>query len=324
MSDEWYYSENDQQIGPVSGQQLLEWWDSTQRTIDPLVWREGMESWSPLSTVAHQLGSAAPAPTPAATVPTPTLTPSSTESPYATPQSFLDGATQPKAPANSPISPYGPYRDASGLTKAVAILLGVFWFISIASVISSFMQYKLLSDYEAGLYSDDEFMALATPNDIREGIIGVAFLLTYIPTVIVWCFWKNRVVKNAFSFGANWIRVSPGWAVGFYFIPIMLLFKPFQAMNDAWRASIDPKRGEGLGTAAVVGWWWGIWLIGNFVDNIDFRFSMQAETAAELANASIVSGIAAIVGIVVTPLAFFVVTGLNRLQRERAKQMGLA
>jgi Domain of unknown function (DUF4328) len=33
---------------------------------------------------------------------------------------------------------------------------------------------------------------------------------------------------------------SPGWAVGFYFIPVVALWKPFLAMKEIWSASEAP------------------------------------------------------------------------------------
>ena len=57
-------------------------------------------------------------------------------------------------------------------------------------------------------------------------------------------------------------RFSPGWAVAYWFVPVVNLWYPCVAMKEIWRASSpDSSRGAGLHhDAGVVTWWWYIWL----------------------------------------------------------------
>ena len=45
MATEWYYSQGDQKIGPVSPAELKSLADSGQLTANDLVWKEGMTEW---------------------------------------------------------------------------------------------------------------------------------------------------------------------------------------------------------------------------------------------------------------------------------------
>ena len=36
---------------------------------------------------------------------------------------------------------------------------------------------------------------------------------------------------------------TPGWSVGWFFVPIMNPWKPFQAMREIWQASAEPGNG---------------------------------------------------------------------------------
>lgn len=65
--------------------------------------------------------------------------------------------------------------------------------------------------------------------------------------------WVYRVCTNLRAFGAEGLSISPGWAVGYFFIPILNFFKPYQSMRDAWQASTP-----GLDLQAKPESWWHV------------------------------------------------------------------
>lgn len=53
----WYYASAErQQLGPVSTDELKQYFHSEQISLDTLVWRDGMLHWRPLHELAQQLG----------------------------------------------------------------------------------------------------------------------------------------------------------------------------------------------------------------------------------------------------------------------------
>lgn len=55
-------------------------------------------------------------------------------------------------------------------------------------------------------------------------------------------------MKNAWAIGGILQpTMTPGWAVGFYFIPIALIWKPFQGMSQIWSATFEGQGSRGLG-----------------------------------------------------------------------------
>jgi uncharacterized protein (TIGR00266 family) len=64
---EWYYLENGQQQGPVSGAELKRLAQAGQLQPTDLVWKEGMANWSEASGVSGLFGPSAVAPPPAPT-----------------------------------------------------------------------------------------------------------------------------------------------------------------------------------------------------------------------------------------------------------------
>jgi hypothetical protein len=73
---------------------------------------------------------------------------------------------------------------------------------------------------------------------------------------IVFLIWFHRACANAWALGAFPMSITPGWAVGGFFVPFLNLVRPFQAMREVWHGS---RREQGQGTP-LIGLWWGTWL----------------------------------------------------------------
>jgi hypothetical protein len=74
-----------------------------------------------------------------------------------------------------------------------------------------------------------------------------------------------KAVQRAKGFAVPFTYVSSGWAVGYWFIPLMNLYRPFQAVKALFAActqeagpTAKPAAGEQLLSA-----WWAMFLIGN-------------------------------------------------------------
>jgi hypothetical protein len=75
--------------------------------------------------------------------------------------------------------------------------------------------------------------------------------------------WVHRVACNVRALGARGLDDSPGWAVGWYAVPVMNLARPMRAMTQIWLGSLAPTRWQKLGTPRLLGAWWSFWIAGN-------------------------------------------------------------
>ena len=80
-------------------------------------------------------------------------------------------------------------------------------------------------------------------------------------TAILVLMWIYRANHNARQLGAADMRFTPGWAVGWYFIPIAWFWKPYQAMTEIWRASVNPSDWGATPVSPLLRWWWGLWIV---------------------------------------------------------------
>jgi hypothetical protein len=97
----------------------------------------------------------------------------------------------------------------------------------------------------------------------------VVWLVLFAVTGIVWCVWQHRAQRNAIELTYGKLEFTPGWAVGWWFVPFANLVKPFQTVRELWKASHGGYNGRVVATWSVIGWWWGLWLgasvLGRFI-----------------------------------------------------------
>jgi hypothetical protein len=160
-----------------------------------------------------------------------------------------------------------PYESARHRTMWVSILLAS----TIAGVV-------LLTASTIAIDLEGDSAHLSDSQTLAIGVLAlvgaVAYFGTFIPSVVLFCMWLHRVVRNMPALGAPDPRWSPAGAVGRCFVPILNLFHPLYGTLDAWRGA-DPTR-RVLGVQArktirpprLIASWWALWLIGGYLSRI--------------------------------------------------------
>jgi Domain of unknown function (DUF4328) len=104
----------------------------------------------------------------------------------------------------------------------------------------------------SGRSSATQFSRISSPFSSVDSLFGLA-------TIVVWLIWQHRVTTNVWAKGIP-IATSPGWAIGWWFVPFVNLVMPAVAVQRVYRASAPEKHSAWL----VAGWWLG-WLGPVFV-----------------------------------------------------------
>lgn len=100
---------------------------------------------------------------------------------------------------------------------------------------------------------------------------GFAQALTKLALVVLFCIWIPRANRNARALGATGLRFTPAWSVGWFFVPVMNLYKPYEAMREIWLASLpDDARKR----APLLGWWWALCLVSGAASLLAFELMM--------------------------------------------------
>src|SRR5262245_7669425 len=203
------------------------------------------------------------------------------------------------------------FRDPTVLTRWLKILLWVGIALTAISLASGVMELKLLGDIQAGKALAP---GVAESNDLRQRVIGGARFVAIVTTIVIFVMWIYRANYNARRLGATDMVFTPGWSVGWYFVPIANLWKPYQAMKEIWKASAAPLHWKDQPRGPILPWWWGFFLFDNFLNQVAFRLMLRARTLSEITAASTMSIISDSVDIVASLIALALVGQIYRMQ----------
>jgi len=168
------------------------------------------------------------------------------------------------------------FRDLSLFTTVLKWMLIIGGLLAVFSLWSFWMQLDLLSRS----FSPAE----AHANDIRvRGLAGLSLLLTIV-TLIVFARWIVLAHRNLPALGARYLDFTPGWAVGWFFVPVANIWKPFQAMRSLWQYSHSVHKPDLQDSTWVLGVWWTLWLISAVLGNFTMRNSIGTKTVADLTS----------------------------------------
>jgi hypothetical protein len=151
-----------------------------------------------------------------------------------------------------------------GITVALSIALASRLVLQIAYGVGLVLRLRFLDAVRKGQFLTNEaILQGAKFSDTLvqvTALLGVAALLA---AYVLGGIWMYRAACNVRALGARGFDTTPGWTVGWFFVPIANWFKPFVAMSEIWRASHDPQRWKSATVPPLLGFWWAGWVLTN-------------------------------------------------------------
>ncbi|MBL4808383.1 MAG: DUF4328 domain-containing protein [Rhodobacteraceae bacterium] len=237
MSDKiWYYEQNGDRKGPVSVEQIEALIDADVLTAQTKVWCEQLDDWQAIHRTDLKAllpeGPIAPPPLPskqeAAPVnPVPQFQTANTDTNTNTRQQFKANVVS-------------NFKSLSVLKVFVLISMFpifLFWMAAGVMIWKSGNLHKKEAWFDA-VNNDQGFLVL-------QGVFMIAAVITF-------CMFVYRAAYNAQLMSNTKQDISPGWCVGWYFIPIANLWMPWKAMKQIWRSSDGSESGQ----TGINFWWW--------------------------------------------------------------------
>lgn len=173
--------------------------------------------------------------------------------------------------------PHTGFRDPTDLTKWTKGFLYASIPLAVLSVAGSWRNYWWHANTgEPPPSLEGPFVGLVV-------IFAVPVLVVMLGTAILVLMWIHRANYNARALGATRMEFTPGWAVGWYFIPIANFWKPYQAMKEICRASLRPSRWWEEKAPSLLPLWWGLWLLSSGAGGISWTASTEeVESVSEI------------------------------------------
>ena len=116
---------------------------------------------------------------------------------------------------------------------------------------------------------------------------NVFYALFMVSTFILYLFWIYFTQSNSRFLGVKNMLFTPGWAVGFHFIPILNLLRPYEAIVEIWQTNKNPKNWQKVKPPSIIKLWWGLCLGTPIISMLLFYFI----TAEILVREIVYSGI---------------------------------
>lgn len=167
------------------------------------------------------------------------------------------------------------YRSVAFQAKAITILLVLLSAIHLLAAVadtSGFLLFEGYSDPQAEVNVGLELAIVVT-----VVALAAASVLVYLAAVVFVCVFMYRANANLRALGATHLTYTPGWCVGYWFIPFANLVSPYRAMKELYLCSESPTDSNWKNGAVLSAFqpWWACWLIGSFLSRIETRLALR-------------------------------------------------
>lgn len=127
------------------------------------------------------------------------------------------------------------------------------------------------------------------------GLLGGFRFILLIVLCVTCIMWFRRAYHNPYKIGISYLSYSEGWAAGAWFVPFMNLVRPYTIMKEIWTNTQDfvRKEGEEIKSSSILGWWWALYLIGNFAAQIGFRIELASDGDPDMIQLATLVGVLA-------------------------------
>jgi len=228
----------------------------------------------------------------------------------------MAGAALQTPPAAKPAVVYKP-RNPAGLAQALVITLYVDLAVNALNLIADTLDLRFVSqlDPETPTSLGHSFPGEGAI-DLFQGLSGLLQAIVFLVCGFLCLKWIYRVSLNAHSMAAD-MKTTPAWGVGWFFVPVASLWKPYQGVRETWQVSA--AGGPGWQTQAVpplLIWWWLAWVVANMLGNIAFRLQLEATSAGAVAFSSGLSVAQEVANVPLDVLFIFIVRRLTAMQIE--------
>lgn len=207
------------------------------------------------------------------------------------------------------------FRDLASLTQWLLYLLFAAIAVDVIGIFSAYLQYQFLSQVDVGAFVAPEVLrSMAETNDSRQQLVGILQLCVGVTTIATFALWIYRANANVRQLGARGMKFTPGWSVGWYFIPFFNLVRPYQAMKEIWCASKTPDDWNSVARGSILPWWWGLFLAHSIIGGQAFKFYLRSDGLSDLMVATGMDIASSMISLPATVVAIMLVKQIHAMQ----------
>ncbi|MGP7796616.1 DUF4328 domain-containing protein [Sphingomonas sp. CLY1604] len=202
-------------------------------------------------------------------------------------------------------------QDPTGRGKVAIVLVWLWLAVTCLEHLASLFTIAVLGGFGGDIAAQQQ-LQLA---DIYTKWTSFGSLVALVVTGIAVLRWISLTNRNAQTW-SDQVEVTPGWAVGWFFVPVACLFVPFKGVSATWRATLMPADIESVPVPAILRWWWGLWLAMNFAGYLPSYLLLHAVTPDQLIIARWWSAAEILIDVPLALVLVRVIARLSAMQRE--------
>lgn len=248
MTD-WHYKDKTDIKGPFTDEQIVALFEVEAINMDTEVWRPGQDIWRKASEVEDF----------------PKLTKFENKTHKAVSREFLtqDKVDEEETRKESSVKDKDVIKQnlpaevtkseeaeeplySLDKNKQFSIIFGA---IAVITNIVSIVTLDSRDDYQKIIY-EFKNSTLTPASAIAQLIFWISFLV-----------WVYRSTANLHTKGFQGLKIRPGWAIGWWFVPIAFFWKPFQALSQIERTSFYTTKWQNKNSSKFLKIFWIFYLI---------------------------------------------------------------
>ncbi|CAN7577046.1 DUF4328 domain-containing protein [Caulobacter sp. LjRoot300] len=159
------------------------------------------------------------------------------------------------------------YTSKSPTRRAKGAIVGLWMHLAGAAAYGAATAWQLsfLLQLDPGTtLSADDLGSQSTGFILSFALSAMVYAASLPIYLVLFLMWVHRTNRNAHVLAPSF-DMSPAWGVGWFFVPVACLTKPFEGVEKTWNISTDSARWRSLDTPNLLRVWWGLFLATNVV-----------------------------------------------------------
>ena len=216
-------------------------------------------------------------------------------------------------------TPSTPFAPSSARANWTVVLVGIATVLALITAVLWSTHIGTLRGFRNGTVSN----GAAQDSENRAAGIETVLLFVILAAGLAWLMWQHRAQSNLRALGTQGLRFTPGWVVGWWFIPVANLALPPQTMSELWKGS-EPKAGavdwKAVKLTPLLPLWWAAWLGRIALSSIGATVGRNGNVDSLIARSGwyvAADFILAVAGV----LAIALIRSIERRQGEKRQRM---
>lgn len=163
------------------------------------------------------------------------------------------------------------------LSNRVVLFSWVSCALGLSLSLFSWLELSALRDLNPATEYSWEIDYIDPTLSLIAGANSLLYIIAFVVAGFLSLRWIYRANSNAHCLNAG-LEMTPGWNVGWFFVPIATWWKPYEGVRAVWETSADPDNPTSAERPFTLVKWWAFWLVTNITGYISFRLQMRANT----------------------------------------------